>query len=136
MKFSLRWEWAGRVSSVKKKTPLETSLKAMVVRRLYEEFSGGVACTRIHEPLRNLFSYWPLMQAIRTLLSMRMLLILTYIIYRNHFQGSGRSQAPTRDSRETRPTRRYTTLSENYFHFVRARVVVFFVHRGDLSRLR
>ena len=60
------------VSSNKWKAPLETSLKAMVVRRLYEEFSGGVTYTRIHEPLRNLYSYWPLMQMIRTLLSMRM----------------------------------------------------------------
>ena len=125
------------VSSDKWKAPLETSFKAMVVRRLYEEFSGGVASTRIHEPLRGLYSYWPLMQMIRTLLSVRMLPILTYIISRQwSFAGS------TRDSRETRPTRGCTTLSENITFpftptiFVRARVVVFFVHRGDLSRLR
>lgn len=123
---------------------LETSLNA-IVRRLYEKFSGGIACTRIHVPLRNLYSYWPLMQMIRTLLSMRMLLTLTYIICRNHFQGSGHSPVfvgSTTDSRKTRPTRGYTMLSENFTFpftptiFVRARVVVFFVHRGDLSRLR
>ena len=39
------------ISSDKWKAPFETSLKAMVVRRLYEEFSGGVTCTRIHEPV-------------------------------------------------------------------------------------
>ena len=68
---------------------------------------------------------------------MRMLLILTYIICRNHFQGSGRSQAlqgifGRRDLRED--TRRSPKILHSYF--VRASVVVFFVHRGDLSRLR
>ena len=119
MKFSLRWEWAGRSVLTNGKRPWKLlSRQWSFACRLYEEFSGGVTCTTIHEPLRNLYCYWPLMQMIRTLLSMRMLLILTYIICRNHFQGSGRSQAlqgifGRRDLSED--TRRSPKILHSYF---------------------